>query len=122
MNVWDDDRSKSLSKAIPSCPGRIGIWRGDTSLRLKRCERPRTGLWSLLPLPDEHGRLRQLFRDGNGSEYGVGFITAEIPLLDVGQRRLPTFYNQHGDWFGWSCVGLAGVMVVRRVVRGRKAE
>jgi apolipoprotein N-acyltransferase len=71
---------------------------------------------------DAHGRLRQLFHDGNRSVYGAGIMTAQIPLLDAGQSRTPTFYNQHGDWFGWGCVGLAGVMVVRRIVPGKRVD
>ena len=45
-------------------------------------------------------------------------MTAEMPLLDAGQKRLPTFYNQHGDWFGWAGVVLAAVMGARRIFSG----
>jgi apolipoprotein N-acyltransferase len=54
---------------------------------------------------DAHGRVREIFRDGRGSEYGAGALTIEIPLLNKNEKSAPTFYNRHGDWFGWSCVG-----------------
>ncbi len=87
----------------------------ENGLPLVRCSNNGLTCWA-----DAHGRLRQLFRDPHGSEYGAGIMTAQIPLLDAGQRRPPTFYNQHGDWFGWGCVGLAAVMVVRRIAKGKK--
>lgn len=58
---------------------------------------------------DESGRLRRIFRDQNGSVYGPGFLVVEIPLLRPGEKRAATFYNQHGDWFGWACVTLTAV-------------
>jgi apolipoprotein N-acyltransferase len=62
---------------------------------------------------DSCGRLRQVFRDDRGAIYGAGFLTAEIPLLGAGEKRAPTFYHEHGDWFGWVCVGIAAVMLFR---------
>ena len=32
------------------------------------------------------------------------FVAADLPFS---YRREQTFYSRHGDWFGWSCVGLA---------------
>ena len=70
---------------------------------------------------DAHGRLRQVFRDDRGTIYGPGFMTAEIPLLAHGEKRPPTFYHRHGDLFGWVCVGVAGLMLVRRVGARRRS-
>jgi apolipoprotein N-acyltransferase len=64
---------------------------------------------------DSHGRIREIFRDATGSVYGAGFLTAQIPVLSAGETRAPTFYNQHGDWFGWGCVGLATLVALGRV-------
>jgi apolipoprotein N-acyltransferase len=58
---------------------------------------------------DAYGRLRQVFRDDRGTIYGPGFMTAEIPLVASGQKPALTFYNRHGDWFGWACVGFAAL-------------
>jgi apolipoprotein N-acyltransferase len=57
---------------------------------------------------DATGRLREIFKDRAGSVYGPGFLTIEIP---VGAKREPTFYNRHGDWFGWGCTGLTGLLL-----------
>src|SRR5205823_7716885 len=65
----------------------------ENGVPLVRCSNNGLTCWV-----DAHGRLRQLFRDQHRSVYGAGIMTAEIPLLDAGQRRPPTFYNQHGDW------------------------
>jgi apolipoprotein N-acyltransferase len=56
---------------------------------------------------DARGRLRQIFRDETGSVYGPGVMIAEIPLLVPGQERATTSYSKNGDWFGWTCVGIA---------------
>jgi hypothetical protein len=69
---------------------------------------------------DERGRLRQVFRDRSGSVYGAGFMAAEIPLLGLGQKRVPTFYHKHGDWFGWCCVGIAVILMALKVLRRAK--
>jgi apolipoprotein N-acyltransferase len=64
---------------------------------------------------DANGRLREIFRDQTGSVYGVGAMTIELPLSQPGEKRAPTFYNQHGDWFGWLCVGVMGVLLVVKI-------
>ena len=51
---------------------------------------------------DAHGQVRQTFKDKTGGIYGVGAMTFELPLPD--EKPAPTFYNRHGDWFGWVCV------------------
>jgi len=81
----------------------------ENGLPLIRCSNNGLTAWV-----DAHGRLRQVFRDDRGTVYGPGFMTAEIPLLAPGQKRAPTFYHQHGDWFGWACVVIAGVMAFGR--------
>ncbi|MEY2466101.1 MAG: hypothetical protein QOD03_622, partial [Verrucomicrobiota bacterium] len=63
---------------------------------------------------DANGRIHQIFTDENGSVYGKGFTIATIPLLNAGEKRARTFYNEHGDWFGWGCVGLAALGIITR--------
>jgi apolipoprotein N-acyltransferase len=58
---------------------------------------------------DANGRWVQKFTAKNGSVYGIGFMTATIPLPD---RHPQTFYNLHGDWFGWTCVGFTIAIVL----------
>jgi apolipoprotein N-acyltransferase len=85
-----------------------GIFRAvENGLPIVRCSNNGLTCWA-----DANGRLRQIFRDATGRIYGPGFMTAEIPLLAAGEQRPPTFYNRHGDWFGWACVGFAIVALI----------
>jgi apolipoprotein N-acyltransferase len=59
---------------------------------------------------DAHGRVREIFRDDSGSVYGEGALTIDLPL----ENHAPTFYNLHGDWFGWGCVGIALLTLARK--------
>ena len=61
---------------------------------------------------DAQGRVREIFKDNSGSVYGAGAMTVEIP---VSRPRPPTFYNRHGDWFGWGCVACAALLALRRI-------
>ena len=89
----------------------------ENGLPLVRCTN--TGLTCWI---DSYGRMREHFVDAHGSIYGAGFLTAKIPLLPVGQARPPTFYNRHGDWFAWSCLGLAALSLILRKSVGRPPE
>ncbi|MSU56767.1 MAG: apolipoprotein N-acyltransferase [Pedosphaera sp.] len=66
---------------------------------------------------DARGVVRQVFRDANGSVHGAGVMTAQIPLLAPGEKREPTFYNRHGDWFGWGCIATVAVAMLARLTR-----
>lgn len=87
----------------------------ENGLPLVRCSNNGLTGWV-----DSHGRLRQVFRDDRGSIYGPGFLAAEIPLPAAGEKRAPTFYHEHGDWFGWVCVAIASVMLSGRVLHRRR--
>jgi apolipoprotein N-acyltransferase len=62
---------------------------------------------------DATGRVREIFRDKTGSVYGEGALTIDLPL----EKHAPTFYNRHGDWFGWGCVGTCFLLVARRFAK-----
>ena len=83
----------------------------ENGLPLIRCSNNGLTCWV-----DGQGRLQRIFRDARGAIYGPGFLRTEIPLPRPGQKRAPTFYHTHGDWFGWTCVGVAVIMLVRRVL------
>ncbi len=40
----------------------------------------------------------------------MGALTIDLPL----EKHAPTFYNRHGDWFGWGCVGFAVLALARK--------
>jgi apolipoprotein N-acyltransferase len=69
---------------------------------------------------DAQGRVREIFRDARGNEYGAGAMTVEIPLRNADEKFAPTFYTRHGDWFGWSCVILTVARLVGRIFMRRK--
>ena len=62
---------------------------------------------------DATGRVREIFRDNNRSVYGMGALTIDLPL----EKHQPTFYNRHGDWFGWGCVGFAAITLALKRLR-----
>jgi len=82
----------------------------ENRLPLLRCTNTGLTCWV-----DAQGRLRQICRDQTGTIYGAGIMTAEIPLLAAGETRRRTFYNLHGDWFGWGCVAIAGIVLIFRI-------
>ena len=66
---------------------------------------------------DSHGRVEKVFRDARGSEYGSGALTVAVPLLRTAEKSAPTFYNRHGDWFGWGCAGITGGLLLQKIRR-----
>jgi len=68
---------------------------------------------------DRYGRWQQVFTDTAGTVYGVGFMHGTLPLPDGHPQ---TFYNQHGDWFGWACVAFAAIILGGRYTRSRTAR
>ncbi len=64
---------------------------------------------------DLHGQVRQVFKDAAGGVYGVGAITFDLPL--PAEKPAPTFYNRHGDWFGWICVVITALMFLQKIWR-----
>jgi apolipoprotein N-acyltransferase len=86
----------------------------ENGLPLVRCTNNGLTCWV-----DAHGRLRDVFGLDTGNVYGAGFVTIRVPLLASGQKREPTFYHQHGDWFGWGCVGLAALTLLLKLARQR---
>ena len=72
----------------------------ENGLPLVRCANNGITCWI-----DSLGQMHSVnFADGQ-SVYGAGVKFARLPLIAT--PRAATFYSDHGDWFGWSCVGLA---------------
>lgn len=76
----------------------------ENGVPLVRCANTGLTCWM-----DANGRWRQLFADENGSVYREGSMTVTIPL--PAGKHAQTFYNQHGNWFGWGCALVAAVGV-----------
>jgi apolipoprotein N-acyltransferase len=86
----------------------------ENGLPLVRCCNTGITCWV-----DECGRLREILRDKNGNEYTAGVVTWEIPVSNDSSRAR-TFYNLHGDWFGWSCVAASAIPLLAAVRRSKK--
>ncbi|MEO6184551.1 MAG: apolipoprotein N-acyltransferase [Verrucomicrobiota bacterium] len=84
----------------------------ENGLPLVRCTNNGLTCWI-----DSRGRLHAVYFPGTKDIYGAGFKMVKIPLLTDGEKRLPTFYHRHGDWFGWSCVVLTVIMLLRQFLQ-----
>jgi apolipoprotein N-acyltransferase len=71
----------------------------ETGLPLIRCTNNGVTCWI-----DPRGRWREVFATETRGVYGEGFQIVRVPLPPLDQRPQPTFYREHGDWFGWGCV------------------
>jgi apolipoprotein N-acyltransferase len=69
---------------------------------------------------DEHGRVQNIFRATNGSEYGPGVMMFEIPLRPAAEKQDSTFYHRHGDWFGWGCAVIAIASLFGKIRKRRR--
>ena len=79
----------------------------ENGVPLVRCSNNGLTCWI-----DSNGRC-EIFKDKTGSVYGVGSMTIELPLSQSAENRTATFYNRHGDWFGWACVAVAALVLFR---------
>jgi len=66
-----------------------------------------------------YGRVETVLRDAAQNEYKAGVMTLEVPLLPAAEKSGATFYNRHGDWFGWGCVGVTGLGWLRKLLQKR---
>ncbi len=76
----------------------------ENGLPLVRCSNNGITCWV-----DHRGALHDVNFGTNSpplSVYAVGFKIVRVPLLPSGVLRQPTFYQEHGDWFGWSCAAI----------------
>jgi apolipoprotein N-acyltransferase len=69
---------------------------------------------------DPRGRMHAVHFPDSTDIYQAGFKVVQVPLA-VRRAGSGTFYWQHGDWFGWSCVALAAVSLAWVLVKRRRA-
>jgi apolipoprotein N-acyltransferase len=87
----------------------------ENGLPLVRCANNGLTCWV-----DPRGGMHEVFFRNSDDIYGAGYKIVEIPILKDEQKREPTFYNRHGDWFGWGCVGMAGGLLAASVWARRR--
>ncbi len=68
----------------------------ENGLPLVRCTNNGLTCWI-----DSYGRMRDVGFGAGKDVYASGFRLINAPLLPLGTTRAPTFYRQHGNWFGW---------------------
>lgn len=88
----------------------------ENGVPLVRCANNGISCWI-----DRSGGLHDVYFEGSKDVYQAGFkiVTVPLPSPEMKQRR--TFYNRHGDWFGWMCVaGTAAVLVSQRIGQRRR--
>ncbi len=71
---------------------------------------------------DAYGRIRRIFLDQDGTIYGAGFITVQIPIVPPEALGGRTFYTRHGDLFGWCCVAITCLLLAARLLRARRCR
>lgn len=89
----------------------------ENGVPLMRCSNNGLTCWV-----DSRGRIKEVFETKKQGIYGPGFLMAQIPLLQPGEKRVPTFYHEHGDLFGWTCVGITLIRLLQIGISARKSR
>jgi len=87
----------------------------ENNLPLVRCANNGLTCWV-----DRNGRMHNVHFPDTSDVYRAGYKIVEVP---VGSRSkyVPTFYRQHGDFFGWGCILFGSLRwLAFEVQRGRK--
>jgi len=86
----------------------------ENGLPLVRCANNGLSCWI-----DRHGGLHAVHFEDSPDIYRAGFKMATVPLPSPNASPDRTFYNQHGDVFGWLCVIVTAVTFINRVAARR---
>jgi len=73
----------------------------ENGVPLLRCANNGVTCWI-----DKNGRLREVLADKDGDVHPAGSLVIDLPLLSHDSPSPPTYYQRHGDWFAWTCVGI----------------
>ncbi len=88
----------------------------ENGVPLVRCANNGISCWI-----DRFGAMNDVYFEGTRDVYRAGFKLVTVPLPAPDFKPEQTFYNRHGDWFGWLCVLVAamggGLILIRKVNR-----
>ena len=85
----------------------------ENGLPLVRCANNGLTCWV-----DRRGMVHQTYFPDSRDIYQAGYKIVNVPLPARGKWPA-TFYREHGDWFGWGCVGITAVSLVTTFRRRR---
>jgi apolipoprotein N-acyltransferase len=86
----------------------------ENNVPLVRCANNGLSCWV-----DELGRMHEIYFVGSNNIYKAGFKIVDVPVLAANYQRARTFYNKHGDLFGWICCAWGSIAVLMRGKSGR---
>jgi apolipoprotein N-acyltransferase len=92
----------------------------ENGIPLVRCANNGLSCWV-----DRFGGLHNIYFDDEPDAenvYRAGFKIIEVPLPSPANKARRTFYNRHGDWFGWSCVGMTAIAFVFQLWQRRRVR
>jgi len=89
----------------------------ENGLPLVRCTNNGLTCWV-----DQNGRLHDVYFPGSDDIYQPGFKLSKIPLRAAGQTLRLTSYTRFGDVFGWTCVGITAVALLRQGILQRRSS
>jgi apolipoprotein N-acyltransferase len=84
----------------------------ENGLPLVRCANFGLNCWI-----DSCGRVHDAYFGNPDDIYQAGCKIVEVPLYLATPGHPPTFFNRHGDWFGWSCVAVVIVALLSQLFR-----
>ncbi len=98
---WFSESSQQFQHAAHS------VFRAvENGLPVVRCTNNGLTCWV-----DESGFMHDLGVGDAADVYGSGFRVIRLLVLASGTRT-PTFYQRHGNWFGWTCVALTAALLL----------
>ena len=87
----------------------------ENGMPLVRCANNGLSCWI-----DRHGGLHETYFGQSRDIYRAGFKIATVPIPSADEKPRPTFYNRHGDVFGWFCVAVTAVGVLGRSLKRKR--
>ncbi len=89
----------------------------ENGLPLVRCANNGLSCWI-----DRCGAMNNVAFDDSTDVYRAGFKIVTVPMPSPETKSHRTFYNQHGDVFGWGCVVVTAVILAPRIRLSKRSS